>query len=116
MACRASNSGPIAPTATSGGSRAMPRLGRGRSCRMRELRFHGRGGQGTVVASKLLAVALFLEGREVQSFPMFGVERRGAPVTAFVVRADPRTDWLHRLEREGVEVKRIEQAEDLEAL
>jgi 2-oxoisovalerate/pyruvate ferredoxin oxidoreductase gamma subunit len=51
---------------------------------MRELRFHGRGGQGTVVASKLLAVALFIEGRQVQSFPMFGVERRGAPVTAFL--------------------------------
>jgi 2-oxoacid:acceptor oxidoreductase gamma subunit (pyruvate/2-ketoisovalerate family) len=51
---------------------------------MRELRFHGRGGQGTVVASKMLAVALFLEGRQVQSFPMFGVERRGAPVTAFL--------------------------------
>jgi 2-oxoacid:acceptor oxidoreductase gamma subunit (pyruvate/2-ketoisovalerate family) len=51
---------------------------------MRELRFHGRAGQGTVVASKLLAVALFLEGRQVQSFPMFGVERRGAPVTAFL--------------------------------
>jgi 2-oxoacid:acceptor oxidoreductase gamma subunit (pyruvate/2-ketoisovalerate family) len=51
---------------------------------MREFRFHGRGGQGTVVASKLLAVALFLEGRQVQSFPMFGVERRGAPVTAFL--------------------------------
>ena len=51
---------------------------------MRELRFHGRGGQGTVVASKLLAVALFREGRQVQSFPAFGVERRGAPVTAFL--------------------------------
>ena len=51
---------------------------------MRELRLHGRGGQGTVIASKLLAVALFLEGREVQSFPMFGVERRGSPVTAFL--------------------------------
>ncbi len=51
---------------------------------MRELRLHGRGGQGTVIASKLLAVALFLEGRQVQSFPMFGVERRGAPVTAFL--------------------------------
>jgi 2-oxoacid:acceptor oxidoreductase gamma subunit (pyruvate/2-ketoisovalerate family) len=51
---------------------------------MRELRFHGRGGQGTVVASKLLAAALFKEGREVQSFPAFGVERRGAPVTAFL--------------------------------
>lgn len=51
---------------------------------MRELRFHGRGGQGTVIASKILAVALFHEGRQVQSFPAFGVERRGAPVTAFL--------------------------------
>lgn len=57
---------------------------------MRELRIHGRGGQGSVVASKLLAVAFFLEGREVQSFPMFGVERRGAPVTAFLRVADDR--------------------------
>jgi pyruvate ferredoxin oxidoreductase gamma subunit/2-oxoisovalerate ferredoxin oxidoreductase gamma subunit len=55
---------------------------------MRELRFHGRGGQGTVVASKLLAVALFREGRQVQSFPAFGVERRGAPVTAFLRLSD----------------------------
>lgn len=51
---------------------------------MRELRIHGRGGQGAVVASKVLAVALFREGRWVQSFPAFGVERRGAPVTAFL--------------------------------
>lgn len=51
---------------------------------MRELRIHGRGGQGAVIASKLLASALFLEGRSVQSFPAFGVERRGAPVTAFL--------------------------------
>lgn len=57
---------------------------------MRELRIHGRGGQGSVIASKLLAVAFFLEGREVQSFPMFGVERRGAPVTAFLRVADAR--------------------------
>lgn len=51
---------------------------------MRELRIHGRGGQGAVIASKLLAAALFREGRSVQSFPAFGVERRGAPVTAFL--------------------------------
>jgi 2-oxoacid:acceptor oxidoreductase gamma subunit (pyruvate/2-ketoisovalerate family) len=56
---------------------------------MRELRIHGRGGQGCVIASKVLAVALFREGREVQSFPAFGVERRGAPVTAFL-RVDDR--------------------------
>ena len=51
---------------------------------MRELRIHGRGGQGAVVASKLLAVAFFHEDKWVQSFPAFGVERRGAPVTAFL--------------------------------
>ena len=51
---------------------------------MRELRIHGRGGQGAVVASKILAAALFREGKSVQSFPAFGVERRGAPVTAFL--------------------------------
>lgn len=55
---------------------------------MRELRVHGRGGQGAVIASKLLASALFLEGKSVQSFPAFGVERRGAPVTAFLRLAD----------------------------
>lgn len=51
---------------------------------MRELRIHGRGGQGAVIASKLLAEAFFREGYSVQSFPAFGVERRGAPVTAFL--------------------------------
>jgi len=51
---------------------------------MVEVRFHGRGGQGVVVASKLLASAFFREGKSVQSFPAFGVERRGAPVMAFL--------------------------------
>ena len=50
---------------------------------MIEIRFHGRGGQGTVIASELLAQAAFIEGKTPQSFPFFGVERRGAPVTAF---------------------------------
>jgi pyruvate ferredoxin oxidoreductase gamma subunit len=48
-----------------------------------EIRFHGRGGQGAVIASELLAQAAFLDGKVPQSFPFFGVERRGAPVTAF---------------------------------
>jgi 2-oxoacid:acceptor oxidoreductase gamma subunit (pyruvate/2-ketoisovalerate family) len=56
---------------------------------MREIRFHGRGGQGAVIASNILANAAFLEGKDVQAFPYFGVERRGAPVTAFV-RLDDR--------------------------
>lgn len=51
---------------------------------MREIRFHGRGGQGTVVASILLAKAFFSAGYFVQSFPLFGVERRGAPVEAYL--------------------------------
>lgn len=55
---------------------------------MKQLRVHGRGGQGSVVASKLLAVALFREGYDVQAFPAFGVERRGAPVTAFLRYSD----------------------------
>jgi len=50
---------------------------------MIEIRTHGRGGQGAVIASKVLANALFKEGRFVQAFPAFGVERRGAPVVAF---------------------------------
>ncbi len=50
---------------------------------MLEIRVHGRGGQGAVVASKALAVAVLNEGKYVQSFPEFGVERRGAPVFAF---------------------------------
>jgi 2-oxoacid:acceptor oxidoreductase gamma subunit (pyruvate/2-ketoisovalerate family) len=50
---------------------------------MIEIRFHGRGGQGVVIASEVLADAAFHEGKRVQSFPAFGVERRGAPVMAF---------------------------------
>ncbi len=50
---------------------------------MMEIRFHGRGGQGAVTAANILASAAFREGKYVQAFPFFGVERRGAPVTAF---------------------------------
>ena len=51
---------------------------------MIEVGIHGRGGQGAVIASKVLAAAVFKEGRYLQSFPALGVERRGAPVAAFV--------------------------------
>lgn len=51
---------------------------------MVEIRFHGRGGQGTITASRILASAFFERGKSVQAFPAFGAERRGAPVTAFV--------------------------------
>jgi 2-oxoisovalerate/pyruvate ferredoxin oxidoreductase gamma subunit len=58
------------------------------------IRFHGRGGQGTVIASKLLASALFREGWQVQAFPSFGAERSGAPVAAFL-RIDRRPITIH---------------------
>lgn len=51
---------------------------------MIEIRIHGRGGQGNVVAAYLLASAAFEMGRYCQAFPNFGAERRGAPVMAFV--------------------------------
>ncbi len=51
---------------------------------MYEIRFHGRGGQGAVLASKVLAKALVEEGKFVKAIPSFGFERRGAPVAAFL--------------------------------
>jgi len=48
-----------------------------------EFRWHGRGGQGTWTASNLLAYAALDEGKYIQSFPEFGTERMGAPVTAY---------------------------------
>jgi pyruvate ferredoxin oxidoreductase gamma subunit len=50
---------------------------------MKEIRFHGRGGQGVVTAADLLAMAAFYDDKFCQAFPAFGVERRGAPVLAF---------------------------------
>lgn len=51
---------------------------------MQEIRFHGRGGQGTVLASIAMAKAFFAAGYWVQTFPVFGSERRGAPVEAYL--------------------------------
>ncbi len=48
-----------------------------------EVRWHGRGGQGAVVASMILAKAAFYENYWSQAFPFFGAERRGAPIMAF---------------------------------
>ncbi len=53
-----------------------------------EIRFHGRGGQGAWTASLLLAQAGLLEGKQIQSFPAFGPERAGAPMTAYTRISD----------------------------
>jgi len=48
-----------------------------------EIRWHGRGGQGTVTAAKVLAEASMAEGKNVQAFPEYGPERMGAPLRAY---------------------------------
>ena len=48
-----------------------------------EIRWHGRGGQGTVTAAKVLADACMSGGRHVQAFPEYGPERAGAPIRAY---------------------------------
>ncbi len=70
---------------------------------MLEIMIFGRGGQGVVLASQILAAAFFKNGQYVQAFPSFGAERRGAPVSAYV-RVDSsemtlrcnvyRADWI----------------------
>ena len=60
-----------------------------------DIRWHGRGGQGAVTASEIVAAAAILEGRYALAFPEFGAERRGAPVRAYTRISDtplvPRT-------------------------
>lgn len=57
---------------------------------MREIRFHGKGGQGTVQACRLLAKVLILGGRHAQFIPAFGVERKGSPVYGYFRISDDR--------------------------
>jgi 2-oxoacid:acceptor oxidoreductase gamma subunit (pyruvate/2-ketoisovalerate family) len=59
---------------------------------LKEIRLHGRGGQGVVVASEILVAGFLKDGMHAHSIPFFGVERRGAPVTA-CVRFDREQIW-----------------------
>jgi pyruvate ferredoxin oxidoreductase gamma subunit len=63
------------------------------------IRFHGRGGEGVKLASRIASRAAFLAGRTVQDSPLYGAERRGAPVVAFVRIADGpigERGWIER--------------------
>jgi 2-oxoacid:acceptor oxidoreductase gamma subunit (pyruvate/2-ketoisovalerate family) len=63
-----------------------------------EVRFHGRGGQGIVTASALLSQTFFYEGKYPQSVPLYGPQRRGAPVTVFLRVGDQRIhqrSWIY---------------------
>ncbi len=51
---------------------------------MIKIRIHGRGGQGVVTAAEIIALAAFYDGLKSQAFPVFGVERTGAPIQSFV--------------------------------
>lgn len=56
---------------------------------MLEIRFHGRGGQGTVLAAKIIADVVLRQGeKQCLAIPEFGVERRGAPVMAYARVSD----------------------------
>lgn len=57
---------------------------------MWRIRMHGRGGQGIKTASQVLGTASFYSGFQAQDFPLYGAERRGAPVISFTrVSKDP---------------------------
>lgn len=50
---------------------------------MLRIRFHGRGGQGMKTASRIVGTAAFRQGYYAQDSPIYGAERRGAPMVAF---------------------------------
>ncbi|MCK6556179.1 2-oxoacid:acceptor oxidoreductase family protein [Candidatus Binatia bacterium] len=52
------------------------------------IRFHGRGGEGVKLACRIVTRAGFIAGMTVQDSPLYGAERRGAPVVAFARIAD----------------------------
>jgi len=64
---------------------------------MIEIRIHGRGGQGAVTAAKLLGEAAILEGKWAWKSALYGGERRGAPVQAFVRMADEPIRETHQV-------------------
>lgn len=71
---------------------------------MKEIRFHGRGGQGAVTAAELVAQAAIASDMFAQGFPNFGAERRGAPVMAFLRVSDKQIFLRERIDRPDVVV------------
>ena len=52
---------------------------------MKQIRIHGRGGQGSLVLAQFMAIAALEDGKYGQAFPFLGGggERRGKPIMAF---------------------------------
>jgi 2-oxoacid:acceptor oxidoreductase gamma subunit (pyruvate/2-ketoisovalerate family) len=51
---------------------------------MKEIRLHGRGGQGAVTIGGALVYCFAISGKCASAIPQFGFERRGAPVESYV--------------------------------
>jgi len=49
-----------------------------------EIAIYGRGGQGAKTCAQIIAESSMLSGNDIQGFPEYGPERRGAPVRSFV--------------------------------
>ena len=71
---------------------------------MYEIRWHGRAGQGIITVSRLLAYAGLLEKKHIQSFPEFGPERIGAPMTGFTRISDSPIEVHSRINNPNVVV------------
>jgi pyruvate ferredoxin oxidoreductase gamma subunit len=71
---------------------------------MIQVRFHGRGGQGAKIASRILGRSGFLSGLQVQDFALFGAERRGAPVVSFTRLSQEPIDQRGHIDRPNLVV------------
>ncbi len=72
---------------------------------MQEIIWHGRGGQGVVVAAQIMAEAAYLQGfKGVTSAPTFGPERRGAPLTASTRISDEPIRTFSQIEQADIAV------------
>lgn len=71
---------------------------------MIEVRFHGRGGQGAKIASRILGRSGFLCGMHAQDSALFGAERRGAPVVSFTRLSSVPIDQRGPVERPNLVV------------
>ena len=72
---------------------------------MHEVIWHGRGGQGVVIAAQILAESAYLQGfKGVTSAPTFGPERRGAPLTASTRISDTPIRTFSQIEQADIAV------------
>ncbi len=72
---------------------------------MVEVIWHGRGGQGVVIAAQILAESAYLQGfKGVTSAPTFGPERRGAPLTASTRISDTAIRTFSQIEKADIAV------------